>query len=96
MSFATIRRLFVPALIAAFALALLPALASAGGHSSQGHGAKVHHRVARDFACALEGNILVVRAQFGLGGGGENGGRETIAAPVRRWAMACFPPTQGS
>ena len=46
MSFATIRRLFVPALIAAFALALLPALASAGGHSSQGHGAKVHHRVA--------------------------------------------------
>jgi endonuclease/exonuclease/phosphatase family metal-dependent hydrolase len=35
------RRLLLPALIAAFALALLPALASAGGH-----GSKVHHRVA--------------------------------------------------
>ena len=46
MSLATPRRLLLPALIAAFALALVPTLANAGGHGSKGHGSKVHHRVA--------------------------------------------------
>jgi endonuclease/exonuclease/phosphatase family metal-dependent hydrolase len=46
LSLATPRRLLLPALVAAFALALLPTLASAGGHGSKGHSSKVHHRVA--------------------------------------------------